>query len=118
VSEGLTEAIKFSVNRTRPDGTAHSFPSGHAASMFATATVLQRDFGWKAGVPAFALASYVAASRIETRRHYLSDVAFGAAVGIIAAHTVTIGHGNKRFALTPIASPSGGAVGLTWLGRR
>src|SRR5688572_18402013 len=40
LAQGTTQAIKFAVGRTRPDGTSHSFPSGHTSTMFATATVL------------------------------------------------------------------------------
>jgi membrane-associated phospholipid phosphatase len=118
VSQTLTQAIKFSVGRTRPDGTAYSFPSGHSATSFATAAVLQRHFGWKAGIPAYALATYVAASRIETQRHFLSDVAFGAAIGMVSGRTVTLGHGNARFALSPAAAPGGGGVNFTWVGKK
>jgi membrane-associated phospholipid phosphatase len=118
VSQTLTQAIKFSVSRTRPDGTAYSFPSGHSATSFATAAVLQRHFGWKAGIPAYALATYVAASRIETQRHFLSDVAFGAAIGMVSGRTVTLGHGNARFALSPAAAPGGGGVNFTWVGKK
>ena len=35
VSQAVTQAIKFSVGRTRPDGTSLSFPSGHTSSTFA-----------------------------------------------------------------------------------
>jgi hypothetical protein len=118
VSQTLTQAIKFSVGRTRPDGTAYSFPSGHSATAFATAAVLQRHLGWKAGIPAYAVASYVAASRIEVQRHYLSDVAFGAAIGIMSGRTVTLGRGNARFALSPAAAPGGAGVNFTWIGRK
>ena len=118
VSQTMTQAIKISVGRTRPDGTSYSFPSGHSASAFATAAVLQRHLGWKAGIPAYTLATYVAASRIETQRHYLSDVAFGAAIGMVAGRTVTIGHGNARFAVSPAAAPGGGGVNFTWVGRQ
>ena len=85
------------------DGTEFSFPSGHSAATFASATVLQRHFGWKVGVPAFAVASYVAASRVQEKRHFLSDVAFGATLGIIAGRTVTVGRGEARFAVSPMA---------------
>ena len=118
MSQTLTQAIKFSAGRTRPDGTSYSFPSGHSATSFATAAVLQRHFGWKAGIPAYAVASYVAASRIETQRHYLSDVAFGAAIGIMSGRTVTLGHGNARFALSPAAAPGGAGVNFTWVGKK
>ena len=117
VTQTLTATVKGAVGRTRPDGTRYSFPSGHSAATFASATVLQRHLGWKAGVPAYAVASYVAASRIQAKRHFLSDVTLGAALGIVAGRSVTIGRGDHRFALAPSAVPGGGGVSLTWIGR-
>jgi membrane-associated phospholipid phosphatase len=113
LAQGTTQAIKVSVGRTRPDGTTHSFPSGHTSTMFATATVLQRHLGWAIGAPAYAAATYVAAGRIQTRRHYLSDVAFGAALGVIAGRTVTVGRGPVTFSVAPMATPSGAGVSVT-----
>ncbi len=118
VSQLVTQGIKFSVNRTRPDGTQYSFPSGHTATSFATATVLQRHYGWKAGIPAYAMATYVAASRVHEKRHFLSDVTMGAAIGIVAGRSVTVGRGDARFALAPAAVPGGGAVQFSWLGKQ
>lgn len=112
LTEATTYAIKAAVNRTRPDGTARSFPSGHTASAFGTATVLQSNFGWKVGIPAYALATYVAASRVQMERHYLSDVIMGAAVGIAAGRTVTVGRGRARFAMAPLVVPGGGGIGF------
>jgi len=116
LAQSMTTAIKIGVGRTRPDGTQYSFPSGHTASAFATATVLQRDLGWKAGIPAYGLATYVAASRIQDKRHFLSDVTFGAALGIVAGRSVTVGSGNAKFAVAPSAAPGGGGISFTWLG--
>jgi len=118
LAQAMTQGIKMAAQRTRPDGTTLSFPSGHTSSAFASATVLQRHFGWKAGVPAYALATYVATSRMEDNRHYLSDVAFGAVLGIVAGRTVTVGRGDARFAIAPAATSGGGAVAFTWVGRK
>lgn len=118
LTQTLTYAIKFAAKRTRPDGSSRSFPSGHAAATFASATVLQSHFGWKAGIPAYAVASYVAASRLQMNRHYLSDVTFGAVLGILSARTVTVGRGDARFAVGPMAAPGGGGVSFTWIGIR
>lgn len=115
VSQGTAQALKMMTNRTRPDGTSMSFPSGHSASMFAAATVLQSELGWKVGVPAYAAAAWVAASRVEMKRHYMSDVIAGATVGILAGHAVTFGHGNTRFALSPTVVPGGMGVSITKL---
>jgi membrane-associated phospholipid phosphatase len=116
VAELLTTGIKQTARRARPDGSGFSFPSGHTTVTFASATVLQQHFGWKVGVPAYAVASYVAASRVEMKRHYLSDVAFGAALGIVAGRTVTIGR-KQKFTLAPIVAPlgDGAGAGLTWV---
>jgi len=51
------------------------------------------------------------------KRDYLSDVTFGAALGIVAGRTVPIGHG-RRLLVTPMATPSGAAAGFTFLGKR
>src|SRR6185369_8804699 len=110
LAQAMTQGIKMAAQRTRPDGTTLSFPSGHTSSAFASATVLQRHFGWKAGVPAYAVAAYVATSRLEDKRHYLSDVTFGAVLGIVAGRTVTVGRGDARFAIAPAATNGGGAV--------
>jgi membrane-associated phospholipid phosphatase len=116
LAQTMTQAIKMTVGRTRPDGTQFSFPSGHSSVTFAAATVLQRDLGWKVGVPAYGLATYVAASRIQDKRHFLSDVTFGAAIGIVAGRSVTIGQGHAKFAVAPTATPGGGGISFTLLG--
>ncbi len=118
VAQATTQGIKYVAGRTRPDGTDRSFPSGHTSSAFATATVLQRHFGWKVGIPAYALASYVGASRLNANKHYLSDVAFGAALGIVAGRTVTFGIGSTKFALTPIAAQGGVGIGVTKVSKK
>jgi hypothetical protein len=106
LSQIYVQALKYSVQRERPDqSNNHSFPSGHSASAFATAGVLQRHYGWKVGVPATAVAAYVATSRVHDNRHYLSDVIFGAAMGVAAQRTVTLHAGRYGFALVPVAGP-------------
>ena len=107
ITEVLVEPLKLATHRERPDGSNHmSFPSGHAAVTFAAATVIERHLGWKRSVLGYAIASYVAASRLHDNRHYLSDVLFGAAVGSIAGRTVTE-HGREMWAFTPAPMPGG-----------
>jgi hypothetical protein len=110
LTEMLVEPIKFATRRERPDGSNHqSFPSGHAAITFATATVIERHLGWRKSLLGYAIASYVAASRLHDNRHYLSDVIFGAAVGSIAGRTV-VHHASDYWAVTPVAVPGGGVA--------
>lgn len=110
VAQALTQAIKFSVRRERPDGSnKHSFPSGHASATFASATVLQRHLGWRAAVPTYTVATYVALSRLQENRHFLSDVVFGAALGVAAGRTTTR-HGRAHWAFIPDVSKGRVAV--------
>jgi hypothetical protein len=106
LSQVYVQVLKFSVQRERPDQSDHlSFPSGHSASAFATAAVLQRHYGWKVGVPATAVAAYVATARVHDNRHYLSDVIFGAAMGIAAQRTVTLHSGRYGMTIAPAIGP-------------
>lgn len=114
LSEGIVEGLKFSVRRDRPlreNGTrapGYSFPSGHSTMTFAAATVLQQHLGWKWAVPTYTVASYVAISRMHDERHYASDVAFGAALGIVIGRSVTW-HG-RNFYASPMLLPKGAGV--------
>jgi hypothetical protein len=105
-----TSALKYPINRTRPDGDSWSFPSGHASATFATAMVLEEHYGWKIGMPAFAAATYTATSRVTDNKHWASDVVFGAFLGIASGRTVTVRLRGKHVALAPAVVPGGGMV--------
>jgi undecaprenyl-diphosphatase len=61
-----------------------SFPSGHAATSFAAATILSFAFP-KAAPVFFVLAAAVAYSRVYVGVHYPLDVIAGAALGVLVA---------------------------------
>ena len=87
VNLGLVYILKKSLKEPRPDGTAYSFPSGHTANVFAGATMLAIEYGehhkW---VPyaAYGVATTVGAMRMINNKHYISDVLFGAGLGILS----------------------------------
>jgi hypothetical protein len=111
LSQAYVQALKYTVQRERPDGSnTQSFPSGHSASAFATASVLQRHYGWKVGVPATIVAAYVATARVHDNKHYLSDVIFGSAMGIAAQRTVMLRA--YRYEMTVAARVDTGRTGL------
>jgi len=110
LTEMLVEPLKWSTQRLRPDGSnSLSFPSGHAAITFATATVIERHLGWRKAILGYGIASYVATSRLHDNRHWLSDVVFGAAVGTIAGRTV-VHHRADYWAVTPVMMPGHGVA--------
>ena len=99
LSQALVQGMKNSFRRDRPTGECCSFPSGHAATAFAMASVLERHFGYRASAPALAAATYVATSRLVDNRHFLSDVAFGAFAGVASGWTVVGTRGRSRVRL-------------------
>lgn len=113
--QSLTYGIKYSVQRDRPNGECCSFPSGHASVTFATASVLERHFGYRAAWPTFVIAGYVAASRLADNVHFLSDVVFGSALGMASGWTVVGRHGRENFALYPVPTRGGIAISGMWI---
>jgi undecaprenyl-diphosphatase len=93
LSDGLSLALKnvFEVERpyvrypepeplvTTP--TDLSFPSGHAATSFAAATLLTRAAP-RLVVPLYALAAAIAFSRVYVGVHYPLDIVGGAVLGV------------------------------------
>jgi hypothetical protein len=88
----LTTSLKFLVGRTRPGGGMRSFPSGHAATAFAAASLIDDNSGGAFGVGAYGLAGLTGYSRIESGRHFPSDVLAGAAIGILSAQVLDALH--------------------------
>lgn len=99
----FTVTLKQTAQRTRPNGGNLSFPSGHSAASFASAAVIQQHYGWGYGLAAYATAGFIGWTRIESRSHWLSDVVFGSAVGIMTGHTVASGHHPHGWKLVPVA---------------
>tara|TARA_Y100001936_G_C16070105_1_gene669967 strand:- start:138 stop:845 length:708 start_codon:yes stop_codon:yes gene_type:complete len=98
-----TNTLKTVVGEERPSGgDTRSFPSGHTANAFAFAAVVGIEHGKKWGIPAYALASIVAASRMNDNAHYLHDVVAGATLGISYAYGINAlnkkSEGNLGFA--------------------
>jgi membrane-associated phospholipid phosphatase len=114
VNGAYTSVLKVAVGRERPNGQDEkSFPSGHASNAFALAAVVERHYGWKAGIPAYALASAVGVSRLQRNKHYLSDVLAGATLGYVVGRTVVRVNGR------PLEKPKGPRVSLNpVVGRR
>lgn len=116
LSQAFIQGIKLGVRRDRPSGDCCGFPSGHAASAFATAAVLERHLGYRAAWPTLLAATYVATSRLHDNVHFLSDVLFGSAIGMATGWTVVGRHGRNEYTLLPVPVRGGFALALTRLG--
>jgi len=106
--------LKPAVDRQRPDGGSGSFPSGHSASAFAGAAFLQRRYGWSYGAPAYAVATFVAWSRVESKRHWTSDVIAGGGIGIAGNLIFTRRFSRVTVAPTVVARGAGLTLELRW----
>jgi membrane-associated phospholipid phosphatase len=81
LTEVLTVSLQYATQRTRPDGSSNSFPSGHTSGAFALATVAEVYYGPWIGIPSYALASLVGVARLDSNQHWASDVLAGAIIG-------------------------------------
>lgn len=83
LTEGITFGLKLGVNKQRPDkSNDNSFPSGHTSTVFHSAGYIHRRYGFKYSIPAYALAGFTAASRIDSKKHDILDILAGAAIGL------------------------------------
>ncbi|MDX3774613.1 phosphatase PAP2 family protein [Chromatiaceae bacterium AAb-1] len=105
-----TYALKQGISKSRPNHEDNdAFPSGHASMAFQGAAFLQQRYGWKYGLPAYALATYVGYSRVNTDHHDTWDVLAGAAIGIASSYYFTTPY--QGFRISPFAD--GRSVGIT-----
>ncbi len=90
IMAATVNGLKYTVQRPRPDGSQNnSFPSGHTATSFMSATMLHKEYGWRS--PWFSIGAYTVAtasgvSRILNNKHWMTDIVGGAAVGIGSVH--------------------------------
>lgn len=80
--------LKHTIKVERPDGSSfNSFPSGHTATAFAGAEFLWQEYKgvsvWY-GISGYLVASGTGVYRMLNNRHWLTDVAAGAGIGILS----------------------------------
>lgn len=109
----LNTTLRVAFNQTswgeRPNGNRYAFPSGHVTFVAAQAAFLQERFGWKYGLPAYALVGYVAYVRVDTDHHHWRDVLAGAALSAFTAKLFVTPHDAVHIA--PVVGPE-------WIGLR
>lgn len=135
----VTYGLKAAFARERPgtgsgDGrffSAHgrvlrgdtSFPSGHAMTSWALASVVAHEYGGRKLVPlvAYGFASAVSGARVAARKHHPSDVFAGGAAGYVIGRFVSRSHRARTHAAwRPQVAPSfdpvtrSAGIGLTW----
>jgi membrane-associated phospholipid phosphatase len=113
VSLLLNSSLRLALNDTdwgtRPNGSPYGFPSGHAAFVTSSAAFLQDRFGWKYGVPAYALVGYVSWVRVDSDHHRWRDIGAGVLLSMGVSKLFVTPHDAVH--LAPIVGPD-------WLGMR
>tara|TARA_R110002051_G_scaffold325872_2_gene432779 strand:+ start:16895 stop:17686 length:792 start_codon:yes stop_codon:yes gene_type:complete len=85
---GSVTILKRTTKVTRPDGSSStSFPSGHTATAFMGAEFLFQEYKdvsvWY-GITGYLVATGTGLFRIYNERHWLTDIATGAGIGILS----------------------------------
>lgn len=111
----LTHGLKVTVNKPRPDlSDNRSFPSGHTSITFQGASFIQRRYGWKYGVPAYALAVFTGYSRVHADKHDGWDVLAGAIVGIGSTYIFTSPYQKEHLELSFRSDDRGYLLGVIY----
>lgn len=91
IAFGMSNLLKYWVTAKRPDGSSFkSFPSDHTVCAFATATMLEQEYGHLSpliSIGGYTLATASAFTRINNNRHWVSDVIEGISLGTASAQT-------------------------------
>jgi membrane-associated phospholipid phosphatase len=112
-AEGVSLLGKSVIHEQRPDHSDNnSFPSGHSAVAFASATTMYRRYGWEIGLPAYALATLTASARVAADKHHWYDAVAGAAIGGASGWLFTDSF-NDKVQLIPWADSKGAGIEAT-----
>jgi membrane-associated phospholipid phosphatase len=116
INGASTLTLRLATNAHGPSDAKYDWPSGHTSCTFTLAAVLDHSYGPVVGVPMYAFAGWVGFERIDDRQHKLSDVIFGAALGLVVGHSVAAGHMPqiKGGYVVPYADPEEGTAGIAW----
>lgn len=89
-----------------------SFPSGHASSAFAVATVIAEEYDNYIVPPlAYTVATITALNRVSHNAHWSSDIFIGSAIGYFTGKAIVASHaGGKqsRVSVAPMIDDAGG----------
>jgi membrane-associated phospholipid phosphatase len=122
---GIAYGLKYSTHELRPDSSDYlSFPSGHTAQAFLSATIMHKEFKDKSiwySIAGYSTATAVGVLRILNNKHWAPDVLVGAAVGILSVNLVYQTHIHRVFRkklsnsfLYPFSSGKYNGFGLLW----
>lgn len=109
----VTHSLKHAINKERPNGGNHSFPSGHTSAAFQGASFIHKRYGAKYAIPAYVGATFVGYSRVQADKHDTTDVLAGAVIGTLSSWYFTKEYDNATVVLNASPDYYGLSVHLT-----
>ena len=101
LNQAVTYGLKVAIDKQRPQHNGgHAFPSGHTSTTFQSASFIHKRYGFKNSIPAYALASFTAITRLEKNKHDGWDVLGGVVVGIGSTLLFTTPYQQEHMELT------------------
>ena len=95
LNDFIVSNLKRWTGTERPNGSPHSFPSGHTSFAFAMAQVVHHEFGEKSvwySIGAYSCAATVGIMRVAKNAHWISDVVAGAGIGMLSTELIYLTH--------------------------
>lgn len=116
---GTVYILKNTIDKPRPDNRPgnmryDSFPSGHTTSAFMSAAFVERRYGWKVGIPAYALAGWVGFSRVYAERHDWWDVLGGVVIGTGSSYLFTKAYKKENLDVAINMAPNTYQFGISY----
>jgi membrane-associated phospholipid phosphatase len=101
LNQAVTYGLKVAIDKRRPQHNGgQAFPSGHTSTTFQSASFIHRRYGFKNSIPAYALASFTAITRLEKNKHDGWDVLGGVVVGIGSTYLFTTPYQKEHLELS------------------
>ena len=115
LNQAVTLGLKYGINKSRPNNNGErAFPSGHTSTTFQSAAYIQKRYGWKFGIPAYALAGFTGYSRMNAQMHDGWDVLAGALIGIGSSYLFTTPYQKEHMHLTFSSDSESIAIGFKY----
>ncbi|HCO83019.1 MULTISPECIES: phosphatase PAP2 family protein [unclassified Arenibacter] len=115
LNQAVTIGLKYATGKSRPNNNGErAFPSGHTSTTFQSAAFIQKRYGWKYGIPAYALAGFTGYSRINAQKHDGWDVLAGAVIGIGSSYLFTTPYQKEHMELTFASDADSISIGFRY----
>ena len=102
---------KASYISQRPNnGSYNGFPSGHTSFAFSSVGFAYKRYGYKVLIPTAILATLTGISRVYAKRHTITQVVFGGAIGFVTSYAFAKQFSKNNISLGVTITPNNGYI--------